>query len=143
MVVLRADNFREEEEQQVVDLRETGQAVDIRGRLGRVRKAVRAIAGMAEAVRVLDAALAVMAATTEQMAEREISSGVEETISKVRAMLLRPAERIWRRSARKTRGASARRKISAPRRIISTRRMRLQEIGPGVLSSLRRRKRKL
>ena len=81
----------------------------------RVQKAVRVIAVTAMVLRAADVALTVADATQEAMAGREMASEVRTHLRALQEKLL--PQRIWRRSARKKRDASARRRISAPEKI--------------------------
>lgn len=81
----------------------------------RVQKAVRVIAVTAMVLRAVDVALTVADATQEAMAGREMASEVRTHLRALQEKLL--PQRIWRRSARKKRDASARRRISAPEKI--------------------------
>jgi hypothetical protein len=111
---------RTEEVREMQDLRATGQEAS-RDLLNRMVKTLRTAAGMLTALRVLTGALAVMTGLAEALKGREISSETAEIPSRARASLRRQAERIWKRSVRKTRDASVRRRISAPRKTISMR----------------------
>jgi hypothetical protein len=112
--------IRTGEVQKMADLRATGKT-DFRDLLGRIRKVVRAAAGITQAAQAITEVLEIMTAAQEAMKDREISSEITEIPSRARALLRKQAEKIWRRSARKTRGVSVRRRISAPRKTISMR----------------------
>lgn len=116
-----ADNSRAEEAAAMADLRET-EETDFRDLAGRVWKAARVTGAVLAAVRAADAVLTVLRAITAAMEDREPDSGIR---TRARALAERLRQRTWIRGARKTRGAqAARRRISAPGRIISTRRTR-------------------
>ena len=136
-----AVSFREEEETAMEDLRETDRAAAFREALDRVRKALRVIGVVRALAWAADAASAVASATAAELADREV---VSEIIDREMASLRMLRQRIRKSGAMMRNGARAiRRGISAPARIISTRRMRRQGIAPADLSSLKRRKRKL
>ena len=116
-----ADNSRAEEAAAMADLRGT-EETDFRDLAGRVWKAARVTGAVLAAVRAADAALTVLRAITAAMEDREPDSGIR---TRARALAERLRQRTWIRGARKTRGVqAARRRISAPGRIISTRRTR-------------------
>ena len=120
---------REEEALQMEDIKTARDKAGSRDLADRVRKAVRAVrvtAAAAAAVRAAAAALTIRTAIIEECA-RQAQMGREadpEIISRARALLLRLRPRIWRRSGRKKRDASARREISAPGKIISMKKRR-------------------
>ena len=108
----RADRTQTEEVWAMADLREA----DLTGRVVRVWKAARVIAGITATV---SAVTAITAATKEAMADRVIDS---EITDRIRASLRNLQVKILRRSAKMKRDVSARRRTtSVPRRTISTR----------------------
>ena len=111
---------QEEAAARMADHRETDR-MDFSEAAGRVLAAVWAIAVARALVREATAIGAVARATAEALEDRELDS----EIINPRALQERLRARIWRRSARKKRGApTARRKANVPERTISTKRMR-------------------
>ena len=112
--VPRAGNIRIAEVHRMADRQATWtEQTDLADRLVRVLRVVRVTVGVLGAMQVLAAALTVADAMAEAMRDREPA---EDLLRKL-------PQRIWRKSATMTRGASAaRRIISAPERITSTRR---------------------
>ena len=108
---------RTEEVWAMADLRETDRTVALTDRAVRVWKMVRMTAAVAALVQVVTAAITIVAAIAEAMADRQIDS---EITSRVRASLQRLPERILKRNVKRTRDVSVRRRISAPRKITST-----------------------
>ena len=133
----RADAYRDrmpvsrirqaEEAQAMADIRVRDRAVS-RGLGDRAQKALRAarmIAGGLEAVRAVAGAFTILTAITEECTHREpVGRQVDPEITEgARALLQRLRQRIWRRSGKKKRDASARNVTSVPKRIISMKRM--------------------
>ena len=113
-----AVSSRAEEATEMADLRETEER-DFREPADRVWKAVRVTGAAPAPVRAVTAALTVLRAITEQVADREPDSEIRD---RVRALQGKLRQRTWKRGARKTRDVqAARRKISAPKRITSMR----------------------
>ena len=111
---------QEEAAARMADHRETDRT-DFSAAAGRVLAAAWAIVVAREAVRGATVALTVLRAMAEAVQGRELDS----EIINPRALREKLRARIWRRSARKTRGArTARRKASVPGKTISTKRMR-------------------
>ena len=136
-----AASFREEEEAaEMENLRQRRQAA-FQEAAGRARITLRTIAAVRALARAADVISAVVSATAEQLADREVDS---ETADRARASLLRLRKRIQKSCVMTKRGAQAiRKEISALVRIIFTRRMRRSGIVRADLSSLNRRRRKL
>ena len=86
-----------------------------------VRRITAGTAAVQALTRAVNAALAIKTAAEQAMTDREIDSVI---LSRAKALWQKLPQRTWRRSVRKTRDASVRRRISAPRRICSTKRMK-------------------
>jgi hypothetical protein len=111
---------REEVMVRMPDSRVTG-PMDFRETAGRVLKAVQMIAVVRALIRAADAVITIIPATVEAMEGREADS---EIISRVKDLRQKLLPKIWRRSGRKTRGGlTARRRISAPGKIIFMKRI--------------------
>ena len=108
-----------EEEREMEDIR-TDKTVSrsLQDLVWTVIRAVRVTVAVLAVLRVLDAALAVAARAAEAMEGREVTPEITEAAKALRQKL---PQRIWRKSVRKKRDASVRRRISAPKKTISTR----------------------
>ena len=84
-----------------------------------VHRITGAIAAAQALTRAVNAALALRTAVVQEMTDREIDSQIT---SRAKALWQKLPQRIWRRSVKKTRDVSVRRRISAPKRICSTKR---------------------
>ena len=116
------DSIRAGEAMVEMEDRRVTDRMGIREVVGQVLKVARVTAGVRAVARAATAALTVHRAMAEAMADREIDS---EIISRAKASRQRLLEKIWRRGARKRRGAqAARRRISAPGKTISMRKTR-------------------
>ena len=115
-IVLRVVSSRTKEVRAMAIPEETDR-VALTDRVVRAWRTVKMIAAAATVVQVMSAVITIVTAMAEAMADREIDSQI---INSLRASLPMHRVRILKRSARKTREGSVRRKISAPRRIIST-----------------------
>ena len=84
-----------------------------------VRRITAVTAAVQALMRVVTAALAIKTAAVQAMTDREIDSQIT---SRAKALWQKLLQRIWKRNVKKTRDVSVRRRISAPKKICSTKR---------------------
>ena len=129
----------QEEVPEMEDLHQTEQTA-LSGLHDRVEKVHRLIVAAETVCRVAAAVLAVAAAIAEEAARRRIDS--EDSLPQLRALLQKPAAKIWKRNGKKKREGSARRRINAPEKTSFMKRKNPSRTNPDVLSNLRRKKKK-